>query len=237
MNVRTHHITRTFSDRGENTFVQKKEQHRQNRMSYNTSNYGGGGGGGYNNSNNYQSRGGGGMRGRGGGFRGGGRGGGGFGGHTGVCYANQRGECNRGDSCRYSHDADGGGGGGGRGGFGGGGRGGGRGGFGGGRGGFGEHQRQGLNVAASAKELATANAPKNDYAQHFVDSQSRPQNHVRNAHVADRFSEYPKLRELVYLKNARIAARATCPYALNVDLHKFDLTSLGMLFDVVLIDP
>ncbi len=45
---------------------------------------------------------------------GGGRGGGGVGG---VCYANQRGECTRGDSCRFSHGGGGGGGGfGGRGG-------------------------------------------------------------------------------------------------------------------------
>jgi len=75
-------------------------------------------------------------------MNGGGRDGGGRGGGGGapVCYANQRGECTRGDQCRFSHG--GGGGGGGRGGFGGdrggrGGRGGDRGGRGGGGGGGG----------------------------------------------------------------------------------------------------
>lgn len=46
---------------------------------------------------------------------GGGRGGRDFGGGAGVCYAFQRGECDRGSSCRFSHDGQGGGRGGGRG--------------------------------------------------------------------------------------------------------------------------
>eukprot|EP00303_Exanthemachrysis_gayraliae_P011323 CAMPEP_0206019006 /NCGR_PEP_ID=MMETSP1464-20131121/28287_1 /ASSEMBLY_ACC=CAM_ASM_001124 /TAXON_ID=119497 /ORGANISM="Exanthemachrysis gayraliae, Strain RCC1523" /LENGTH=143 /DNA_ID=CAMNT_0053392899 /DNA_START=68 /DNA_END=495 /DNA_ORIENTATION=- len=46
---------------------------------------------------------------------GGGSSGGGGGGGRGVCYAWQRGECNRGDSCRFEHGEDGGRGGGGRG--------------------------------------------------------------------------------------------------------------------------
>jgi len=86
---------------------------------------GGGGGGGY-------GGGGGGMgyggRNGGGGFGGGNSfgGGGGFGGagrKRGVCFAWQRGECFRGDSCKFSHEDDGGGGGGGGGGSFGGGRG------------------------------------------------------------------------------------------------------------------
>eukprot|EP00808_Paulinella_micropora_P000291 g33166.t1 len=60
------------------------------------------------------------------------RGGGGGGGGSGECYAFRDGNCQRGESCRYSH-----GGGGGGGGRGGGGRGGGRGGFGRGGGGRG----------------------------------------------------------------------------------------------------
>ena len=42
----------------------------------------------------------------GGGYQGGGGGGGG----AGACYAYQKGECNRGSGCRFSHDSGGGGG-------------------------------------------------------------------------------------------------------------------------------
>eukprot|EP01041_Mallomonas_annulata_P005010 gene5010-10024_t len=59
------------------------------------------------------------MNGGGGGGRGGGRGGGGGygdrgggGGGGGVCYAFQKGNCDRGSSCRFSHEGGGGGGGG-----------------------------------------------------------------------------------------------------------------------------
>lgn len=50
------------------------------------------------------------------GYYGGGRDYGGGGGNSGVCYAHQRGDCTRGDNCRFSHEGSGGGGGGGGGG-------------------------------------------------------------------------------------------------------------------------
>jgi len=43
--------------------------------------------------------------------------------------------------------------------------------------------------------------PHNDYSQHFVDTGQRPQNFIRDVGLADRFEEYPKLRELIKLKN------------------------------------
>lgn len=42
--------------------------------------------------------------------------------------------------------------------------------------------------------------PHNDYCQHFVDTGQRPQNFIRDVGLADRFEEYPKLRELIRLK-------------------------------------
>ena len=86
------------------------------------------------------ARGGGGGGSGGGGFGGGGGRQGGAGGATGICHAWQRGNCQRGDSCRYLHEEGSGGGGGGGGG-------GGRGGFNdnrlGGRGGFDDRSQRG----------------------------------------------------------------------------------------------
>ncbi|KAJ7392131.1 N6-adenosine-methyltransferase subunit mettl14 [Desmophyllum pertusum] len=42
--------------------------------------------------------------------------------------------------------------------------------------------------------------PHNDYCQHFVDTGQRPHNFIRDVGLADRFEEYPKLRELIRLK-------------------------------------
>ena len=46
---------------------------------------------------------------------------------------------------------------------------------------------------------------------------------------------YPKLNELVQLKNKKVAERATPPYYVNCDLKTFDLGSLGTKFDVILV--
>ena len=58
--------------------------------------------------------------------------------------------------------------------------------------------------------------------------------------VADednRFDEYPRLKEVIKLKNELIAQNATPAAYLNCDLKNFDLTSLGTKFDVIVIDP
>ncbi|KAF7489075.1 N6-adenosine-methyltransferase non-catalytic subunit [Sarcoptes scabiei] len=79
--------------------------------------------------------------------------------------------------------------------------------------------------------------PHNDYCQHFVDTGQRPQNFIRDVGLNDRFEEYPKLKELIRLKDELIANTATLPMYLKCDLRKFDLSGLKIKFDVILIDP
>uniref|UniRef100_A0A8C4Q511 N(6)-adenosine-methyltransferase non-catalytic subunit METTL14 n=1 Tax=Eptatretus burgeri TaxID=7764 RepID=A0A8C4Q511_EPTBU len=79
--------------------------------------------------------------------------------------------------------------------------------------------------------------PHNDYCQHFVDTGQRPQNFIRDVGLADRFEEYPKLRELIRLKDEVIAWTSTPPMYLQADLSRFPLRSLGIEFDVVLLEP
>ena len=79
--------------------------------------------------------------------------------------------------------------------------------------------------------------PHNDYCQHFVDTGQRPQNFIRDVGLADRFEEYPKLKELIRLKDEQISKTATPPMYLKADLRTFDLKELGTLFDVILIEP
>lgn len=57
--------------------------------------------------------------------------------------------------------------------------------------------------------------PHNDYCQHFVDTGQRPQNFIRDIGLADRFVEYPKLRELIQLKDTLIRDSATPPMYLQ----------------------
>ncbi|XP_064110282.1 N6-adenosine-methyltransferase non-catalytic subunit-like [Macrobrachium nipponense] len=79
--------------------------------------------------------------------------------------------------------------------------------------------------------------PHNDYCQHFVDTGQRPQNFIRDVGLADRFEEYPKLRELIKLKDDLIASTATPPMYLQTDLHAYDLRDLPTKFDVILVEP
>ncbi|KAL9925595.1 methyltransferase like 14 isoform 3-T3 [Glossina fuscipes fuscipes] len=79
--------------------------------------------------------------------------------------------------------------------------------------------------------------PHNDYCQHFVDTGQRPQNFIRDVGLADRFEEYPKLRELIRLKDKLIQDTASAPMYLKADLKVLDLKALGTKFDVILIEP
>ncbi|XP_043917593.1 N6-adenosine-methyltransferase non-catalytic subunit [Protopterus annectens] len=79
--------------------------------------------------------------------------------------------------------------------------------------------------------------PHNDYCQHFVDTGQRPQNFIRDVGLADRFEEYPKLRELIRLKDELISQTNTPPMYLQADLETFDLRELKCKFDVILLEP
>ncbi|XP_040274212.1 N6-adenosine-methyltransferase non-catalytic subunit isoform X2 [Bufo bufo] len=79
--------------------------------------------------------------------------------------------------------------------------------------------------------------PHNDYCQHFVDTGHRPQNFIRDVGLADRFEEYPKLRELIRLKDDLISKSNTPPMYLQADLETFDLRELKSEFDVILLEP
>ncbi|GFY67270.1 n6-adenosine-methyltransferase non-catalytic subunit [Trichonephila inaurata madagascariensis] len=78
--------------------------------------------------------------------------------------------------------------------------------------------------------------PHNDYCQHFVDTGQRPQNFIRDVGLADRFEEYPKLKELIRLKDELIAVTATPPMYLKCDLETFDFRELNCKFDVILVE-
>ncbi|XP_070496977.1 N(6)-adenosine-methyltransferase non-catalytic subunit METTL14 [Chironomus tepperi] len=109
------------------------------------------------------------------------------------------------------------------------------------------------NEAGSSKKLQTeslfykdsslflkgtqSSNPHNDYCQHFVDIGQRPANFIRDSSLADRFEEYPKLRELIRLKDELIAETASPPMYLQTDLKTFDLKTLSAKFDVILIEP
>ncbi|EDL12301.1 RIKEN cDNA G430022H21, isoform CRA_a [Mus musculus] len=79
--------------------------------------------------------------------------------------------------------------------------------------------------------------PHNDYCQHFVDTGHRPQNFIRDVGLADRFEEYPKLRELIRLKDELIAKSNTPPMYLQADIEAFDIRELTPKFDVILLEP
>lgn len=55
--------------------------------------------------------------------------------------------------------------------------------------------------------------------------------------LANRFEEYPKLRELIRLKDELVETTATPPMYLNCDLTRFSLSNLQNQFDVILIEP
>ncbi|XP_067928772.1 N6-adenosine-methyltransferase non-catalytic subunit-like [Watersipora subatra] len=79
--------------------------------------------------------------------------------------------------------------------------------------------------------------PHNDYCQHFIDTGERPQNFIRDVGLANRFEEYPKLRELIRLKDELVMKTATPPMYQRCDLLSYDLSNLQNQFDVILIEP
>uniref|UniRef100_A0A8C9GIT9 N(6)-adenosine-methyltransferase non-catalytic subunit METTL14 n=1 Tax=Piliocolobus tephrosceles TaxID=591936 RepID=A0A8C9GIT9_9PRIM len=78
---------------------------------------------------------------------------------------------------------------------------------------------------------------QNDYNQNFVNTGERPQNFIRDSDENKRFVKYPKLKQLLELKNIIIKKRSTPARYIKCDLRTFDLGSLDMKFDVILIDP
>lgn len=93
-----------------------------------------------------------------------------------------------------------------------------------------------LHISLLFKGTQSSN-PHNDYCQHFIDTGQRPQNFIRDVGLADRFEEYPKLRELIKLKDDLIAETATPPMYLKTDLLSYNLKELNCKFDVILIEP
>jgi mRNA (2'-O-methyladenosine-N6-)-methyltransferase len=70
-----------------------------------------------------------------------------------------------------------------------------------------------------------------------VDTGQRPQNFIRDTGLTNRFEEYPKLQELIRLKDDLISTTAHPPMYLKCDLENYDLTQLDNKFDVILIEP
>uniref|UniRef100_A0A8C9CGT7 N(6)-adenosine-methyltransferase non-catalytic subunit METTL14 n=1 Tax=Phocoena sinus TaxID=42100 RepID=A0A8C9CGT7_PHOSS len=79
--------------------------------------------------------------------------------------------------------------------------------------------------------------PHNDYCQHFIDTGHRAQNFIRDVGLADRFEEYPKLRELIRLKDELTDKSNTPPMYLQADIEAFDIRELTPKFDVILLEP
>ena len=70
-----------------------------------------------------------------------------------------------------------------------------------------------------------------------MDTGQRPQNFIRDFGMEERFEEYPKLRELIKLKDDQIGEVAFDPMYIQADLKTYDLHQIGCEFDVILIDP
>lgn len=86
---------------------------------------------------------------------------------------------------------------------------------------------------------APSRGEQNDYSQHFVDTGLRPQNFIRDVDLADRFEEYPKLKELITRKDKLIKDHACPPMYMQMDLRMTELSPdvFGTKFDVILVDP
>eukprot|EP01054_Gregarina_sp_Poly1_P001665 Gregarina_sp_Poly_1__1664@NODE_1426_length_4172_cov_147_675761_g932_i1_p2_GENE_NODE_1426_length_4172_cov_147_675761_g932_i1NODE_1426_length_4172_cov_147_675761_g932_i1_p2_ORF_typecomplete_len430_score67_44MTA70/PF05063_14/1_3e45Methyltrans_SAM/PF10672_9/0_089MethyltransfD12/PF02086_15/0_2_NODE_1426_length_4172_cov_147_675761_g932_i120833372 len=78
---------------------------------------------------------------------------------------------------------------------------------------------------------------KNDHNQVWIDRAEPPHNFIREATMSSRFQQYPRWARLIQEKIDIRAARVHPSQFLKCDLKKFDLSSLGTQFDVILIDP
>ena len=95
------------------------------------------------------------------------------------------------------------------------------------------------------ENLKQFKGPKNDYNQHFVDTCERPQNFIRDPGLVERFEEYPKLRELIKLKDELISRTnlPTKPMYIKSPLKSHDNSDfllselIGAEFDVILVEP
>lgn len=63
-----------------------------------------------------------------------------------------------------------------------------------------------------------------------MDTGQRPQNFIRDVGLADRFEEYPKLRELIKLKDDLIAQTAVPPMYLKCDLKVIFVLKIKQLY-------
>jgi N6-adenosine-specific RNA methylase IME4 len=77
---------------------------------------------------------------------------------------------------------------------------------------------------------------KNDYCQYYVDTGERPQNFIRDILPSERFKDYPKLDELIKLKDKILHDRNHPPMCLGRDLREVNWSELGQ-FDVIMVDP
>ena len=78
-------------------------------------------------------------------------------------------------------------------------------------------------------------AVRPDYNQRYIATGERPQNHLMDAKVADRFSGYPRLQILTSEIDNLVNTTAHPPLGLCADVSQFQY--VGAKFDSILIDP
>eukprot|EP00731_Ephydatia_muelleri_P025853 Em0017g936a len=72
--------------------------------------------------------------------------------------------------------------------------------------------------------------PHNDYSQHYVDTGQRPQNFIRDIGMSERFEEYPKLKELIRLKDEQIKETGHASHVLE-DRPEYQRRASGIAFN------
>jgi hypothetical protein len=97
-------------------------------------------------------------------------------------------------------------------------------------------QRQQQQNEQKHNQKSIMQGMKNDYCQYFVDTSSRPQNFIRDIRKEERFKDYPKLNELLQLKDELLKKRNHPPMYIKCNIKELDFEQLGK-FDVILMDP